>query len=306
MNAVQNGPDADKFDVSADTTIKDYRKLEADTVVGQRVCLDNPTNLWQLWAKKGNVKLVYELDDYLFAVHRSNSKAWSTFNKSNIRENILRNIQVSHVVTVSTESLAEKVYQDTGHPDIRVVPNAVEPWVLDHEPTINYTFGAAVSPTHHDDYEPLRRHLKRFLDNNPEASAHFIGYDYGSHLGLADGQSYHTSWIKDPREAITTMDYSFGICPLVPSMFNRCKSSIKFLELAALGIPSIVSDIKAYDEVQHEVTGLKVKYDHEWNKTIRKMYEDPELRHSLGKAAKEYARTRTTEQTRELWQDAWT
>ena len=44
--------------------------------------------------------------------------------------------------------------------------------------------------------------------------------------------------------------------------FNRSKSALKFLEYAALGIPSICSDMSVYrDSVRHEETGLLIAND---------------------------------------------
>lgn len=303
---IRTGPNTDEFTIESDMKIAPKWMVEADTIVGQRVCKDGPSTLWQKWAKEGSKRLVFEMDDDLFNVDPSNVKAYEVFNKPSIRANLIRNIQVADTVTVSTEPLRDIVVKLTGHTDVRVIPNAIPTWVLSHEAASNHTTGYMGSPTHHKDLKAVSRHLKRFHSNNPEATFHSIGYDYGSYVGIAPHQRSHTPWIRDVEQAIGTLDFEFGVAPLVSSMFNRSKSSLKFLELAALGRPCVVSGVAAYNEVQDGVTGLVAKYEHEWPKKLQAMYEDTDMRRELGRAAKEYvAGARTMEHVRELWEDAY-
>lgn len=48
--------------------------LDADVIVGQRVCLPAPSRTWQRLAADGR-RLVYEIDDDLFRVHPTNPGA---------------------------------------------------------------------------------------------------------------------------------------------------------------------------------------------------------------------------------------
>ncbi len=49
-----------------------------------------------------------------------------------------------------------------------------------------------------------------------------------------------------------------GICPLLPTDFNRCRSDVKFLELAAHGVVAVCSDLAPYhDSVKHDDNGLR-------------------------------------------------
>lgn len=306
MDAVKEGPNADSFVFGSDTSITKEWMESADTIVGQRVCKDAPSGLWQKWAQEGQKKLVFEMDDDLWHVDPENKKAYDCFKKPDIQSNLIKNIQVSHIVTVSTEPLAEVVRKKTGHADIRVIPNAVPAWLVDHEADETHTTGYMGSPTHHRDIKPVTRHFKRFFDNNPEATFHSIGFDYGTYMMLPGSQSAHTPWIKDVPDALKALDYSFGVAPLTASKFARSKSDIKAIELAALGRPTVASNTAPYQTIQDGVTGLLVKYEHEWLKKLQAIYEDDDLRREMGKNAKEYvARERTTEHVRKLWEDVY-
>src|SRR3546814_263379 len=148
------------------TAIKEYRpevvigwggvipeaaRVAADVIVGQRVCMPGPSKLWQSWAKDGR-KLIFEMDDDLWNVDPANERAYYFFRDQDIRRRLVENIRVAYAVTVSTPELAEEVFQQTGHGNIHVIPNAVPAWLLDHEAERNHHVGWGGSPTHHGDF----------------------------------------------------------------------------------------------------------------------------------------------------------
>lgn len=69
-----------------------------------------------------------------------------------------------------------------------------------------------------------------------------------------------------------------------------CKSEIKWLEAAAMGIPSIVSDTAVYRQVvAHEVDGLIAASAEDWSVALERLVQDADLRRSLGAAARDKA-----------------
>jgi hypothetical protein len=59
------------------------------------------------------------------------------------------------------------------------------------------------------------------------------------------GLSYpaFVAWLTDRQRR---QPWSIGIAPLADTPFNRCKSAIKMLDYAALGLATVVSDMRAY------------------------------------------------------------
>lgn len=287
------------------TTIKPVAKETADVVVGQRVCKPGPSKLWQRWADEGQKKLVYELDDDLWNIDPANQRAYYFFQDPERRANLVRNIQVSHAVTVSTPELAEEVQRQTGHQNIHVVPNAVPAWLLDHKAERNHHVGWGGSPTHHGDFGLLRQGMKKFLQHNPTKTFHCIGMNYAEWMKLPPAQCHFTKWVPTPEDFFRTIDYTVGVAPLAETHFNSSKSDIKFLELAALGIPTIASDVPAYKSIQDAQTGFLVKNDHEWGRILKATVEQPDFFAEMGVEAKNYVReNRTTAHTAPLWAKA--
>lgn len=284
----------------------------ADVIIGQRVVLPGPTMFWQDWAKEGNKKLILEFDDDLFTVTEDNTRASRIFNKGQVRDRLKQNVLAADLVTVSTEPLKVAINRETGYPldQILVIPNAVDPGVLENPLDRDQmdgapTLGWLASPTHGPDSKLVSRHLKRFLENNPDARFHTIGADYGKQMGLNPDQVIHTTWTRPPEAAFRKIDYRVGIAPLVGSAFNRSKSDCKFLEMGARKVAPLVSDVMSYSSVIHGETGYKVRYEHEWGRSLRTLCADDAMQRELAENAHDYVKNhRTTNHTAPLWRAA--
>ncbi len=290
------------------STIRPVAKEVADIVIGQRLCMKGPSTLWQKWAKAGQKKLVFELDDDLWNIDPSNQKAYYYFRDMDLQRRLLENLAVAHVITVSTPELADVVWEKTKHNNIHVIPNAVPAWLLDHKPERNHHVGWGGSPTHHGDFGLLRQGMKKFLQHNRGKTFHTIGMDYAEWMKLPREQCHHTRWLATPEDFFRAIDYSVGVAPLADTVFNRSKSDIKFLELAALGIPTIASNVPAYNKsITSGQTGLLVKNDHEWGRMLKDTVDNPEFFVGMGILAKEFvAAKRTTTHTAPMWFNAIT
>jgi hypothetical protein len=79
------------------------------------------------------------------------------------------------------------------------------------------------------------------------------------------------------------------VAPLQDHHFNRCKSSIKYWEYAAVGGASIFQAIPPYTEIViHEQNGLLAGTSDEWLDALSKLIMQPELRQRLKIAAQDH------------------
>jgi len=271
------------------------------TVIGQRVCDPDPTTLWQQLATEGR-HLIYEVDDDLFNIDHRSPAAHQYYGRPDVRANIIRNIQVAAAVTVTTEPLADIVSQ--WNANVHVIPNAVPDWLPDHQPPQpdddTITIGWGGSATHHMDWDHAGQHIRRFLQRNGQAELHCIGNDYGALLRAP--RRRFTPWQQSVTDYYRAIDYTIAAIPLMPHVFNLAKSPIKATEAAALGIPVVASAYGPYaDFVQHGVTGLLVKADHEWGRHLRALVEDADMREEMGANARRAAAEWAIEQHTDEW-----
>jgi glycosyltransferase involved in cell wall biosynthesis len=81
-----------------------------------------------------------------------------------------------------------------------------------------------------------------------------------------------------------------NLAPLTSNLFNECKSEIKWLEAAALGVPSVVSDTKMYSQIlQDGEDVLTASTQQEWFEKIDQLVKHSEYRQQIAFQAKQKA-----------------
>ena len=276
-----------------------------DIVVGQRWDKHDGMGTWRRMAMHS--RLVYEVDDDVWAVEPVNWAAYSRYSQADTQDAVAHQAMVANLVTVTTEPLAAVMREH--NPNVAILPNHIPGWICDHDrprrerPVIGWQGGAS----HARDMGEIAAPLRRFLGRRPGWDCHLMGVDYRP--TVRHQRVSFTPWVHvvdDPEGYYGGIDFDIGLAPLYPSTFSRSKSANKCLEYAALGIPVIASDCEAYrDFVVHGVTGFLVRRDHEWLRYMDELASDAELRESMGAKAREVARGWTIETGYTLWQDAY-
>jgi glycosyltransferase involved in cell wall biosynthesis len=98
-----------------------------------------------------------------------------------------------------------------------------------------------------------------------------------------------------------TLSFDVGIAPLVDTRFNRCKSDIKFREYAAMGAPSVCSDLPPYASVRHGENGFVAATGAEWIDGLIRLLDSPELRRRLAAHAREEVMSTSAAPTKPTW-----
>lgn len=273
---------------------------EAPIIVGQRVGKYGVMPLWR--RLRPTHKLVYETDDDVWSIDPTNFAAAFTHDPVTL-DQIQEAIRTVHLVTVSTEPLAEVLRNY--HDNVVVLPNHIDGRMLDlQRPRRDrVTVGWAGGDSHLRDIEMITPTLRRFLTRNPAVDFHNVGTDYTKVLKIP---GRHTDWANNMWDYYRNIDFDIGLAPLVESTFNRSKSWIKALEYAALGIPVIASDREPYRPfVLDGVTGYLVRHEHEWQKRLYELVNDGDMREEMGRKAKEHAAAFTIQRGWKLWQQAY-
>ena len=100
------------------------------------------------------------------------------------------------------------------------------------------------------------------------------------------------AWLTDRQRR---QPWSIGIAPLADTAFNRCKSAIKMLDYAALGLATVVSDMAAYRDPAYaafaqtlEVEGARAggylaQDGMQWFHAIARLVRRPDLRLAMAR-----------------------
>ena len=82
-----------------------------------------------------------------------------------------------------------------------------------------------------------------------------------------------------------------GVAPLIGSRFNAAKSVLKYLDYAALGLPSILSDVEAYSSLRAQpYARLARNAPAPWYFATSALLRDESLAHKIACGAKGYVR----------------
>jgi glycosyltransferase involved in cell wall biosynthesis len=277
----------------------------ADIVVGQMIGV--VPSWWRNMSREA--KLVYELDDDPFEVEPHNP-VYHVYSDPVTQDGIRHCIEVSHLVTASTEPLAERMREI--NPNVVVLKNRIDEHLLSIQrpQRDRVVIGWAGGASHLKDIKVCASSLRGVLNKyRNKAEVHFIGVNYSplvTGVNLKGRESARfTPWAHKTTDYYKLIDFDIGLAPLVPTRFAETKSYIKALEYAALGIPVIASDVAPYrDFVIDGVTGWLVR-EHEWSKRIRELLCDEAMRTEMGAKAKEVAREYTIQKGWPEWESAY-
>jgi glycosyltransferase involved in cell wall biosynthesis len=273
--------------------------------------------------------IVVELDDDLANVPTSNTAYAALHPATSPAENytwLRRAIALSDVLTVSTPSLAETYGQ--GSTRTFVIRNGVPTSML-YQPAralslrrhksdgFDRVVGwAGYAGTHGGDLEMTSGALQDVI-----GAAHWHGGNVtfrqvgpregvAKALGLEEGDVEATGWMNPTsmyRVALGEMDV--GIVPLADTRFNRGKSALKMLEMAAAGVPVVASHTAEHDLLQQQGMPVWLVKDRrrQWASALNRVlgFGNEEL-HDVASAHREFVRRFHTIDSRvEEWATAW-
>ena len=190
-------------------------------------------------------------------------------------------LKQADLVTVSTAPLARALQRFTPRP-VAVLPNLVDWDWFDAAPRPRGPICRLLvsgTPTHRGDWAVLEQPLVELLAERPgqlkliffgDLPARFKGHPSVEAVAFEPRYEHYARQLRE-------LDAHIALVPLADSDFNRAKSSIKWLEYSAAGIPGIYSDIEPYKaSVTHGENGLLVERSAAaWKQSILGLIDDP-------------------------------
>ena len=253
------------------TSAERLASSEADLVLGQRIAVQDmelAERIVYACRRRGS-RLLFEIDDDLFHLPEEHPESQAYAGRLEAAMHLAR---AADVVLVSTETLRRQM--QSYNAETVVLPNYLDdrlwsaPSVTRQFTPTDVRIVYVGTMSHRKDLELLRAAFRKL---DPKYRNR-IRLDV---VGVADGEA-GAGWFQTmpvpPQIAASYPRFvdwiqaqncwDWGVAPLLDTSFNRSKSALKFLEYAALGVPSICSDMPVYrDAVRQEETGLLVGND---------------------------------------------
>ena len=240
------------------------------------------------------ITLLYDLDDNLLHVPRDHPDAKELRPRAKL---VSRMVRGASAVWVSTPALADALA--SVRRNVRVLPNGLDErlWCAFPPPSPQRQGPLRVlfmgTATHDADLALVEGALSRVnAVFNEHVSIDLLGVSSRSGLPLWANRvsmSIHAATCYPAFvNWFSQQHFDIGIAPLADTPFNRCKSAIKALDYAALGLPVLASDRPGYRGSLADGVGGKLLPDDAdaWFVALATLLRDAEARRRLGHAAK--------------------
>jgi len=264
--------------------------------------------------KAAGVRIVLELDDDFRAVSPNNPAIEMVHPRYSADSNwtyLDKACRIAHTVVVTSDSLARRYGQ---HADRCVIlPNYVpEPYLaIERRPfdPARIGWGGNVY-SHPHDLQVATRGIRDAMAATG-ATFHVVGpgEPVPRMVGCRPDMVSHTGFVPIPQWPHEVARIGVGVAPLADTTFNRGKSWLKPLEMAALGVPCVMSPSAEYRKL-HELTGIGyVAENHrQWKALLLTLLHDPERLDEEGELLRRLVAKfeLTIEAQAHQWWDAWT
>jgi glycosyltransferase involved in cell wall biosynthesis len=262
----------------------------ADLIIVQRYFpLQETQSILEMILNSGK-PVIYDIDDMLLHISEAHP----------LYENFQRTIPFIHdflpkasIVTVTTDFLREQIV--TYNPNTWIIPNLINESALIQTKspldTRVTTIAYLGTPSHTQDLELIESILFK-LKEKYTSDVRFIFWGCsGTRLEkLGPVMPFEDNYASFLRRLGET-HFDIGLAPLADTLFNRCKSNIKWLEYSAYGRVGIFSDLEPYrDSVMHGKTGMLAGNDtNDWLNALDYLIAHPAERKAMGRAARKDA-----------------
>lgn len=296
-------------EVGPDNKLRDVKiPNDTDVMVIQRPTHRNLPDMVSLLRDRG-ITVIIDIDDDLSRIDAQHpsfgqlhpQNEWQT-------EHSWRNCELAceraSLVVVSSPTLLER-YGRRGNGV--VIENCVPAWYLDVPRFDSDVFGwAGTVQTHPNDIQVVGSAIQRLAQENMQF--HIIGPDYAVQkvTGLRDGEYTFTGTVTLDQWPHRLAELGVGITPLADTKFNESKSWLKPLEMAALGVPAVMSPRAEYVRFMKKFgTGVTAAKPQHWYSKVKRLVQDGSYREEMSLAAREAVRDWTYEKQAWRWLEAW-
>lgn len=237
-------------------------------------------------AHKHGIPVVMDLDDYLIGLPPDHpDRKWSPFAFE--LPALLHAMMNVDAITVTTPVLKSVV--DQYNKNVFVLPNYLDDSIWSFKPKSTRGRQSLVhiafigTQSHQPDVEKIAKPLRKIAEKyKQKVSFLFYGLEIPETLKDLANIQHRASVTYDYADFaldVRSISADIAIAPLNNTVFNRCKSPIKYMEYTAMGLPCVFSRTVPYsDIIEDGVNGFLAEKPNEWIEKISKLIDDQILR----------------------------
>jgi len=236
---------------------------------------------WVLTKIKSNrIHIIFDFDDAIYL----NSDLVNIDLK--LEQKTIRMIKGASKVIVSTKFLSDWCQSHGVHSTIITTP--VDIYDIKKSDNEKLTIGWVGSITNTVHLEELREPL---LELTKEFNIRLLLVGADTNFKIEGVDVVHKKWeLSKEAEYLSKMD--IGIMPLLKNNYSKGKGGYKIFVYMGAGLPVVATPIGINkDIVKDGITGYLANDEYEWKTQLTKLIKDKDLRETMGKNAKEIAKS---------------
>lgn len=268
---------------------------QSNSLVFQR-CFEAQGNVGQFldYAQKQGIHCIAEMDDLVFPEHIPSVGSvkggeWKLDEAMFVATSYEKLIKQADACIVSTPPLKAYIEQHY-HLPARVVRNKVTPKRLKAptpvDPSNIKLIYASGTYSHKEDFDIIESVLYKFLVTHPQVSLSVLGAAQVSERILALSNVSNYPYMRYTAMLDFIAAHDLMLVPLVGDEFNRAKSSVKFVECSAVGVPVLASKVGEFEyAIEHEHNGLLAETAEAFGRLLEQVTTKPEMIELMAKNA---------------------
>lgn len=294
--------------IIVDNVVKSMDPLDCDVFVIQRPMTTEAVSSIPIIQSQG-VAVVIELDDDYWGLNPGSEgyrRLHPELSEHMNHANLTKSLKLADLVTVSTPALAKLI----PNKNVRVIRNCVPAYYTELPLPENKPDGLVVGwtgtpETHLGDLQRLGNSISRVVRATGSRFMCIGSEQTQLVLGLEDGETLFSPWVKFTAYAPAVKAFDAGVVPLRLYRFNQCKSYLKGLEYAAVGVPFVASPTDEYTYMNSKGCGILAHQKHDWYKPLVRLLKDEEYHLEQRMSNLDFVYENTYERNAWRWEEAW-
>lgn len=275
--------------IHAATPVDKVRPLieKSSSLILQR-CFEEQGNVGHFlsYAKQQGIKCIAEMDDLVFPEHiptvgSVKGGEWKLDEAMFVATSYENLIKQADACIVSTPPLKTYIEKRYNIPSV-VVRNKVTPKRLRSakqvDPSNIKLIYASGTYSHKEDFEIIESMLYEFLMAHPQVKLSVLGAAQVSDRILALSNVSNYPYMHYTAMLDFIAEHDLMLVPLVDDEFNRAKSSVKFVECSAVGVPVLASKVGEFEyAIEHKQNGLLAETAEAFSSLLEQIVTMPEM-----------------------------
>ena len=244
-------------------------------------------------------------------VGQAGNKIFNIERNINHRDMFRLNFKKSDLVTCTTEILRQEFLKI--NPSVAVLPNCIDinffpkrPNFIKKEIRIGWQGGAS----HYEDLYLIKDAITNILKKHDNVKFIYFGdmRFQGLFKDAPQAQIEWHSWVSHATYPykLSLLNLDIGLCPLVDNVFNKNKSSIKWMEYSMVGAATIASDIAPYSITCNNGIDAMLVNEFTWEDAMDNLIRDKQKRDYIASNAFENVYQNHNIDTKvHLWYEAY-